>query len=142
VSHSEDRIEILLVEDSASDAKLIDRWLRGSALVRDIHVVHDGEAALDFLRGKGQFAHRVRPDLVLLDLNLPRMSGLEVLTEIKRDSKLAGIPVVILSSTVFADDQQQAENLQAGLFVPKPSDADEFTALVQSLEAFWRENRG
>jgi CheY-like chemotaxis protein len=132
-------IEILLVEDSVSDAKLFERWLSASALVKTIHLVHDGEMALSFLRGDGQFADVSRPDLVLLDVNLPRMSGLEVLAEVKSDPYLAKIPIVMLTSSVFETDHQQADDLRVDLFLPKPADADEFNALVESLETFWRD---
>lgn len=139
MSFFEEPIEILLVEDSVSDAKLYERWLSESALVKSIHLVRDGETALDFLRGDGPFTGVSPPDLVLLDVNLPRMGGLEVLAEVKSDSRLAKIPIVMMTSSVFEDDQRQAHELQVDLFVRKPSDADEFTALVKSLEAFWRE---
>jgi CheY-like chemotaxis protein len=131
-------IEVLLVEDSVSDAKLFQRWLSESDLVKSIHLVHDGESALGFLRGDGRFADTPRPDLLMLDINLPRMSGLEVLAEVKSDPALAEIPVVMITSSVFESDHQKAQDLQVDLFLSKPADADEFTALVESVEAFWQ----
>jgi CheY-like chemotaxis protein len=131
-------IEVLLVEDSVSDAKLFERWLSESELVKCIHLVHDGESALQFLRGDGRYAGTPQPDLVMLDINLPRMSGFEVLAKVKSDPALAKIPVVMITSSVFETDHQKAQDLQVDLFLSKPADADEFTALVRSVEAFWQ----
>lgn len=131
-------IEILLVEDCPSDAKLAVRWLAASPLVKSVHVVADGEQAMAYLRGGPPFANAPRPQLVLLDLNLPRMSGFEVLEALKSDPELASIPAIVLSGSAFAEDERRARELQASLCLRKPCDADEFTAMVAAVETFWR----
>jgi CheY-like chemotaxis protein len=136
---SNNEVEILLVDDCASDAKLLLRWLEGSSMVRQVHVVHNGEEALAFLERRATEPKNPLPDLVLLDVNLPRMSGFEVLSRLKADARLARISVVVLSSSSFAEDRQRASDLQARLFLHKPSDADEFAALVQAIESLCRE---
>ena len=131
-------IDVLLVDDNPNDAKLAVLWLRASPLVKSVQVVADGEQALKYLRGRDPFADAPRPQLVVLDLNLPRMSGFEVLAEMKSDPELAGIPAIVLSASGFAEDERRARDLQASLYLQKPSDGDGFTAMVSAVEAFWR----
>jgi CheY-like chemotaxis protein len=135
-------MDILLVEDSPSDAKLTSRWLKESDRVGAVHAVSDGEQALAFLRRQDAFANAPRARLVLLDVNLPRMSGFEVLAEIRKDVALSQLPVIMLSSSNFADDRGRAREMQADLYVLKPGDADEFAALVDTVEAFLAKGEG
>ena len=97
---------------------------------------------MEWLRETGPRAEIVRPQLILLDINLPRMSGIEVLADIKADENLAPIPVIMLTSSVYDEDEQQSLRLKASGYLPKPSDADGFTALVASIEEFWQEFSG
>jgi CheY-like chemotaxis protein len=128
---------ILLVEDNLGDARLVREALRegGAAAVLE-HVV-DGQAALEFLRREGPHAGATRPDLILLDLNLPRKSGREVLAEIKTDATLRRIPVVVLTSSQSDDDILSVYNLHANCYVPKPADLEKFLTVIQSIEHFW-----
>jgi chemotaxis family two-component system response regulator Rcp1 len=130
-------IDILLVEDSAADVRLTREALQEARVLNALHVVHDGIAALDFLRGKGQYAGRPRPDLILLDLNLPKKDGREVLAEIKLDDDLKRIPVVILTTSRTEEDVVRSYNLHANAYVAKPVDLKQFLAVVHSLEQFW-----
>ncbi len=130
-------IQILLVEDNPGDVRLTVEALRGAKVANELHVVTDGESAIDYLRQRGQYVDALRPDIVLLDLNLPRMEGREVLAEIKADEELAKIPIIILTSSSADDDIQQAYALHANCFVTKPVDFTEFIAAVRSLEGFW-----
>jgi two-component system, chemotaxis family, response regulator Rcp1 len=124
-------ISILLVEDSPTDAELTREVLREAKVRSTLQVVRDGDAALAFLRGPG------RPDLVLLDLNLPGKDGREVLAEIKSDESLKSIPVVILSASPADEDVASAYANQANAYIRKPTDLDEFVECVKLLEAFW-----
>ncbi len=130
-------IQILLVEDNPGDVRLTVEALRGAEVANELHVVSDGESAIDYLRQQGQYADARRPDIVLLDLNLPRMEGREVLADIKADAELAKIPIIILTSSSANEDIQQAYALHANCFVTKPVDFTEFVAAVRSLEDFW-----
>jgi CheY-like chemotaxis protein len=124
-------ISILLVEDSPTDAELTREVLREAKVRSSLHVVRDGTAALAFLRGAR------RPDLVLLDLNLPGKDGREVLAEIKSDESLKHIPVVILSASPADEDVASAYANQANAYIRKPADLDGFVKCVRLLEAFW-----
>jgi chemotaxis family two-component system response regulator Rcp1 len=126
-------IEILLVDDSEFDCRLTVEALKDAKLKNVIHVVHDGEAALEYLRRPGQR----RPDLILLDLNLPGLDGREVLAEIKSDPELKVIPVVILTTSRAEADILRTYQLHANCYVTKPVDLDQFTQVVQSVESFW-----
>lgn len=130
-------VEILLVEDNPGDVRLTREALRDAKVRNHLHVVDDGVRAVEFLRGQGDYASAVRPDLILLDLNLPRMSGLEVLQEIKTDPDLLRIPVVVLTSSQAERDIASAYALHANCFVTKPVDLDHFMHVVRSLEDFW-----
>ena len=130
-------IEILLVEDNPGDVRLAVEALRDAKVHNNLSVVNDGEDALAFLRRQGQFAAAPRPDLVLLDLNLPRKSGREVLCEVKDDPDLRRIPVVILTTSQAEEDILKAYNCNANCYVNKPVDLDQFIKVVRSIEDFW-----
>ena len=130
-------IEILLVEDNPGDARLTREALRTGKIHTHLNQVADGEEALSYLRRNGKYAGAPRPDLILLDLNLPRKSGREVLEEIKSDAELRRIPVVVLTSSEAEQDILQSYDLRANCYVCKPVDLDQFIKVVQSIEDFW-----
>jgi len=130
-------VEILLVEDNPGDSDLIIEFLDEARVTNHVSVVRDGEEAMDFLRGRGRFAGAVRPDLVLLDLNLPRKDGREVLAEVKSDPQLHSIPVVVLTSSSAEADIAKSYSLKANCYIIKPVDLDQFVAVVRSIESFW-----
>jgi CheY-like chemotaxis protein len=130
-------IDILLVEDNPGDADLAREALTTSKLHNSLHVVGDGIEAMAFLRRTGKHAGAPRPDLVLLDLNLPRKDGREVLAEIKADEDLKRIPVVILTISKDEEDILKSYNLHANCFITKPIDLTQFLKVVQSIEDFW-----
>jgi two-component system, chemotaxis family, response regulator Rcp1 len=130
-------IEILLVEDNAEEAELTMSSLKDGRVRNRIHWVEDGEDALAFLRNKGPYAAAPRPDLILLDLGLPRKNGLEVLAEIKQDPLLKRIPVVIMTSSDDELDVRRAYDGYANCYVTKPVDMDKFIEAVKSIEEFW-----
>ena len=130
-------INILLVEDSAADVRLTREALKEAKIVNNLHVVPDGVAALDFLRKQGPYAASPRPDLILLDLNLPKMDGREVLAEIKKDQDLMRIPVVILTTSRAEEDVVRTYNLHANAYVTKPVDLKQFLSVIRAIEEFW-----
>ena len=130
-------IEILLVEDSPSDTELTVEALREAKMRNHLSTVEDGVQALAFLRRQGQFASAPRPDLIMLDLNLPRRDGREVLAEIKADQDLRTIPVVILTTSRAEQDVLRAYNLHANCYITKPVDFEQFLDVVRSIESFW-----
>ncbi|MBF0154918.1 MAG: response regulator [Magnetococcales bacterium] len=130
-------IEILLVEDSPGDVELTREALRDSKLLNRLHVVEDGEEAMAFLRREGRFSNAMRPDVVLLDLNLPRKDGREVLEEIKADPDLKSIPVVVLTTSQSDEDILRTYQLYANCYITKPVDLNQFFSVVQSVENFW-----
>ena len=130
-------IEILLVEDSPADILIAREALSEAKLLNTIHEAVDGVEALDFLHQRGKFASAPRPDLILLDLNLPRKNGREVLEEIKLDPDLKTIPVVVLTTSSAEDDILRSYNLHANCYVVKPVDFHEFIKAVQSIRQFW-----
>jgi len=130
-------IEILLVEDNAGDVRLTREALKDAKVLNTLHVVRDGEEAMDYLCRKGKYADAPRPDLILLDLNLPRKDGREVLAEIKADEDLKRIPVVILTTSKSEEDVLKMYNLHANCYVTKPLDLDQFIRVVQAIEDFW-----
>jgi two-component system response regulator len=132
-------IEILLVEDSLPDVRLTIEALKETTVPHTLHTVYDGEQAMDFLRRRGTFVDAPRPDLVLLDLNLPRKSGKEVLQEIKDDGSLKHIPVVILSTSQADRDVVESYRLRANAYVTKPVELHDFMSVVKSIEQFWLE---
>jgi two-component system, chemotaxis family, response regulator Rcp1 len=130
-------IEILLVEDNPGDVRLIQEALRDGKVWNNPHVVTDGEAALDFLYRRGPFTDAPRPDMVLLDLNLPKKDGREVLAVIKSDSDLKRIPVVVLTTSKEEEDVHRAYNLAANCYVTKPVEFEEFMKVIRAIEDFW-----
>jgi two-component system, chemotaxis family, response regulator Rcp1 len=133
----EREIEILLVDDNAGDTRLTMEALKESKLLGRVSVAVDGEEALAFLRREGSYASAPRPDLILLDLNLPRKSGREVLEEIKGDPGLRRIPVVVLTSSNAEQDVRQSYDLHANCYVTKPFGVDQFIVVVRSIAEFW-----
>ncbi|MFN3322519.1 MAG: response regulator [Bryobacteraceae bacterium] len=130
-------LEILLVEDSPSDARLMMEALRQTSAISKLHLTSSGEEALSFLRRKGVFEGAVRPDIILLDLNLPGKDGRDVLAEIKADPELKSIPVAVLTTSQSEADVVKAYMLHANCYINKPLDLDEFTRVVGSFEEFW-----
>lgn len=130
-------IDILLVEDNEGDARLAKEALKESKIRNTLHVVNDGVKATDFLFRRNEFTNAVRPDLILLDLNLPKKDGREVLNEIKRDSNLRRIPVVILTISKAEEDIIKSYNLHANCYITKPLDLDKFIQVIKSIEDFW-----
>lgn len=130
-------IQILLVEDSPADQRLTREALRDAKIANDLHVVGDGEAAMAFLRQEGAYADRPRPDLVVLDLNLPRKDGREVLAELKQDPALQTIPVIVLTTSKAEADVLRSYELAVNCYITKPIDFDEFIKVVRSIECFW-----
>lgn len=133
----EKKLEILLIEDNRGDVRLIKDGLKNSRIINHISVVGDGEEAMAFLARKGRYTGAVRPDIILLDLNLPRKDGREVLAEIKQDESLRTIPVVVLTSSRAENDILMTYQLHANCFLTKPLDLSEFTSMIQSFEQFW-----
>ncbi len=130
-------VEVLLVEDNPGDVRLTREALKEGSIRSHLHVARDGVEALAFLRRQGEHAGAPRPDLVLLDLNLPRKDGREVLTEIKEDAALRQIPVVVLTSSQADEDIRRAYDLHANCYIAKPVDLDRFIHVVRSIEEFW-----
>jgi two-component system, chemotaxis family, response regulator Rcp1 len=130
-------IEILLVEDNPGDARLTREALAHSKVKNNLHHAKDGEEAIAFLRRQGPYADAPTPDLVLLDLNLPRRDGREVLEDIKNDPALMTIPVVILTSSQAEEDILRSYRLHANCFITKPVDLEQLTKVVQGIEQFW-----
>lgn len=130
-------VEILLVEDNPGDVRLTREALKEGKVRNNLYVAPDGVEALRFLRREGEHAQAVRPDLILLDLNLPRMDGREVLEVIKADPDLRHIPVVVLTSSQAEQDIVRAYDLHANCYVTKPVDLDQFIHVVRSIEDFW-----
>jgi chemotaxis family two-component system response regulator Rcp1 len=131
------QIEILMVEDSPTDRLIAMEALEHAKVLNHLHWVEDGIEAMEFLRQSGRFANAPRPDLILLDLNMPRKDGREVLAEIKGDPLLKFIPVVVLTTSRDESDVLKAYGLHANCFVSKPVDFNAFTAVVRSIEHFW-----
>ena len=129
--------EILLVEDNPGDVRLTQEALKEAKVRNNIYVAMDGEDAMAFLRQEGQYAEAPRPDLILLDLNLPRKNGREVLREIKSDADMRRIPVVVLTTSRAEEDIIKAYDLNANCYVTKPVDLDQFVHVVRSIEDFW-----
>lgn len=130
-------IEILLVEDSPADVRLTQEGLRNSKVRNNLNVAQDGDEALAFLRQEGPHAGTPRPDLILLDLNLPKRSGREILEDIKNDPSLRSIPVVVLTTSEADEDILRAYHLQAACYITKPVSLDRFMKVVQAIDEFW-----
>lgn len=130
-------VQILLVEDSKSDAVLTAETLSESKIVNQLHIVRDGASAMDFLYQVGKYQQAPRPDLILLDLNLPKKNGREVLAEIKTDPHLKTIPVVVLTTSDYEGDILTSYELHANCYITKPIELLEFINMMKSLENFW-----
>jgi CheY-like chemotaxis protein len=130
-------IEILLVEDNPGDVELTREAFIEGRIGNRLNVARDGVEALEYLRRQGQFKNATRPDIVLLDLNLPRKSGLEVLSELKLDPDLRSIPVVVLTTSRDEEDIARSYHAHANCYISKPVDFDKFMGVVRSLESFW-----
>ena len=123
--------------DNAGDIRLTQEAFADARIVNNLHVVNDGEAALKFLRGEAPHEDGVRPDLVLLDLNMPRMDGREVLEQVKADPALRLIPIVVLTTSEAEQDVLRSYELHANCYIRKPIDFEQFIGVVKSIESFW-----
>lgn len=130
-------VEILMVEDSPTDALLTREALAYAKVLNRLHVVEDGVAALDFLNRRGPYRDAPRPDVVILDLNLPKKSGREVLAEVKEDPGLKAIPIVVLTTSRDEQDVIRSYKLHANCYIAKPVDFEAFAQIVRSIESFW-----
>jgi CheY-like chemotaxis protein len=130
-------VEILLVEDNPVDVIMTREVFAGARVLNNLHVVEDGEEALDFLCKRGRFSAAPSPEIILLDLNLPRKDGREVLAEIKSDPSLRHIPVVVLTTSESEEDIWNSYDLQANCFVTKPMDLEQFTGALEQIGDFW-----
>ena len=128
---------ILLVEDNAGDVRLVKEGLNEGKLYHRLHVVEDGEKAMEFLRRQGAYSEAPYPDIILLDLNLPRKDGREVLAEVKNDPALKNIPVVILTTSDAEQDVLKTYEYHANCYITKPVDLEQFIKVVKSIENFW-----
>ena len=135
--HSSRPVDILLVEDSPTDVLLAREALEEAAVANTLRVVSDGVEAMQYLRAEAPFEAAVRPDLILLDLNLPRKDGREVLAEIKGDPDLRRIPVIVLTTSKAEEDVFRAYGLHANCYIAKPVDFNQFTLVVRAIESFW-----
>lgn len=130
-------IEILLVEDNPSDARLTIESFKNSEIENKLYVVENGELAIDFLEKRGDYTDVPRPDIILLDLNLPKKNGLEVLAEIKANVNLRRIPVAVLTTSENENDIQRSYDLGANCFITKPVDFNEFIRVAKTIQEFW-----
>jgi CheY-like chemotaxis protein len=130
-------VEILLVEDNPGDVDLTRETLQDSKLLNHMNVVGNGVEAMAYLRRQGKYAEATRPDLILLDLNLPKKDGREVLAEVKADDRLRRIPVVVLTTSSAEQDILQTYDLHANCYITKPVNLDQFSAVVRAIEEFW-----
>lgn len=130
-------LDVLLVEDNPGDARLAQEALAENKLALNLHIVRDGEQALAFVNREGEYADAPTPDLVLLDLNLPRKSGREVLANIKNDAELRRLPVVVLTSSQAEQDILESYNLHANCYIQKPLDFEQFIKVVRNVGDFW-----
>ena len=130
-------IEILLVEDDPDDVLLTRKALDEGKMLNNLHVVRDGVEAMDFLHQRGGFSGTPRPGIVLLDLNMPRKDGREVLAEIKSDEQLKSIPVIVLTTSEAEQDILKTYSLHANAYITKPVDPDEFVKVIRSFDCFW-----
>lgn len=137
-AHSQTKpIDILLIEDNLGDVRLTQEAFSESNLWVDFHVVVDGVEALEFLTRTGKFSKENRPDLIFLDLNLPRKDGRQVLEEIKSDPELRAIPIIVITTSKAEEDIDQVYGLLANCYISKPIDFDQYAQVVKTIEAFW-----
>jgi chemotaxis family two-component system response regulator Rcp1 len=132
-----DPVEILLAEDNPGDVRLTEKALEKGKIVNNLHVVNDGVEAMAYLRQEGEYAGKPRPDLMLLDLNMPRMDGQEVLAQMDEEPDLRRIPVVVLTSSEAEEDIVKSYELNANAYLTKPVDFDGFVDVIKSVEDFW-----
>lgn len=137
VEENKKAFKILLVEDNPADIRLTEEAIHESKIDTELHIVKDGVEAINFLKKLGKYSKACRPDLILLDLNLPRKNGLEVLKDIKEDENLKRIPVVVLTISSNEEDLIKAYNLHANCYVIKPLEMKEFYRIINSIVAFW-----
>ena len=130
-------IDILVVEDNPGDARLIMEVLKSNKIHNSLHIVADGVEAMDFLNKKGPYQNMPRPDLIFLDLNLPRKDGREVLSELKSDDNLKQIPIVVMTMSQAEEDILRSYSLHANCYVTKPLNLDQFIKVIESIEEFW-----
>ena len=130
-------VDVLLVEDSQADADLVREAIDGGKLIINLTVVGDGEEAIDYLRRQGKFKDAKRPDLVLLDLNLPKKDGREVLREVKADADLSLIPIVVLTTSAADEDILHSYKLHANAYISKPVEFESFIKIVNQVTEFW-----
>lgn len=130
-------VEILLVEDNPGDVRLTKEALKDSKIINNLHVVMDGEEAMKYLLKHGEYKENPKPDIILLDLNLPKKDGREVLAEIKEQKKLKHVPVVILTSSEADEDIVSTYELHANCYITKPVDLDQFSKVVKAIGDFW-----
>ena len=130
-------IEVLLVEDSEADATMVEETLLDSKLRMNLNVAHDGVEAMHYLRREGTYQSQRIPDLIILDLNLPKKDGREVLAEIKEDDQIKQIPVVVLTTSSAEEDIVRSYKLHANCYITKPLDFDQFARIVANIESFW-----
>lgn len=130
-------IKVLLVEDSLADARLIKEVFKEEKILIDVDLVRDGEAAMEYLKRQGSYSTAIAPDLIILDLNLPKKDGREVLSEIKNDPNLQPIPVVILTTSQSEEDILKSYKLKANCYITKPIDLNQFTKIIKSIDEFW-----
>jgi DNA-binding response OmpR family regulator len=135
--HHELFVEILLVEDNPADVNMMQETLRESKIANNLYVVSDGEQAMDFLHNQGDYAAAPRPDLILLDIGLPKKSGLEVLAEVKADLDLRQIPIIILTASKSEEDIFKSYDLHANSYITKPVHLSELFEVVRGIEDFW-----
>jgi two-component system, chemotaxis family, response regulator Rcp1 len=137
VATTADLLQILLVEDSLPDIELTLEALQDAKFANNVNVARDGQEALEYLQRKGAYADAIRPDLIILDLNLPKRSGQEVLSAIKDDADLRRIPVAVLTTSAAEADVVRSYDLGANCYLTKPVDVEQFLRVVQSIEDFW-----
>ena len=137
VEHKKEEFEILLVEDNPADVRLTKEAINKIDIVKNLHVVKDGVEAINYLKKIGKFSKVNRPDLIFLDLNLPKKSGLEVLSEIKQDEDYRRIPVIILTISANEEDLVKAYNFHANCFINKPLDVKEFYTIMEFVCLYW-----
>ena len=130
-------MKVLLVEDNPGDVRLTQEALKDSKLLEDLHVAYDGADAMAYLHREGQYTDASHPDLILLDLNLPRKDGREVLAEIKMNDELKHIPVVVLTTSKAEEDIIKTYNLHANCYIQKPIDFEQFLKVIKSIDNFW-----
>lgn len=130
-------LELMLIEDNPAEIMLMEEILAEAGVTLELRLVSDGEAALEYLRRQGRFVAASRPDLIMLDLNLPGLDGRQVLREIKEDPDLRAIPVIILTTSQAEEDIQQCYQLQANCYITKPVSLEAFIEVIRSIESFW-----